>query len=254
LDGVTVSKQSGLGDALIVGGNVISGDVNALSKISGTVVALDFTGIDKSAPERQGGLRDGAIDFTAFYNDTALTGAHAVLKPLPYTDVLVTYLRGTALGGSAAMLVAKQINYDGTRNADGSFTFAVAANANAFGLEWGFGLTAGVRTDTVATNGTGVDFLTVSTAFGAQAYLQVSSVVGTSATMTVQDSADNITFATVTGLTFAAVLPGGAPGFQRLATAGGATIRRYLRVITTGTFTSAVFQVSIQRNDTSVVF
>lgn len=249
-----MAKQPGLGDALIIGGNVISGDVNSLGKIGGGPAPSDFTGIDKFAMERQGLLKDGGIDFVAFYNDTVVTGAHAILRPLPYADTLVTYLRGQALGGQSAALVAKQINYDPTRNADGSFTFAVSTLANAFGLEWGVQLTPGVRTDTAATNGTGVDYGAVSTLFGGQAYLQVSSVVGTSVTVAVQDSADNVTFAAVTGLAFTAATPGASPQWQRLATANNATLRRYLRVVTTGTFTSAVFQVTMQRNETLTAF
>lgn len=250
-----MAKQSGLGDALIVGGNVISGDINAIGKISGGPAAELFTGIDKFAVERQGMLKDGAIDFTAFYNDTLSTGAHAVLKPLPYTDTLVTYLRGsTVIGGQSACLMAKQVNYDATRAANGALTFAVSSTGNGYGLEWGVQLTPGVRTDTTATNGASFDYGSVSTAFGMQAYLQISSVVGTSVTVIIQDSADNTTFANITGLSFNAVAPGGAPGFQRLATANNATIRRYLRVITTGTFTSAVFQVTAQRNETLTAF
>lgn len=244
-----MAKSSGLGDALLVGGNLISGDVNAIGKINGGPAAQDFTGIDKLANERQGLLRDGAIDFTAFYNDTAVTGAHAVLRGLPLTDTLVTYLRGTTLGNSSACCVAKQLNYDPTRAANGMLTFAVSTVADAYGVEWGLQMTPGLRTDTVATNGTALDFGAVSTTFGAQAYLQVSSVVGTSIVVKIQDSADNVTFADVTGLTFAAATPVGSPSWQRLATVNTATLRRYTRVATTGTFTSAVFQVTMQRNE-----
>lgn len=249
-----MAKQSGLGDALLIGGNLISGDVSAVGKVSGGPAPGLFTGIDKSAIERQGMLRDGGIDFVTFYNDTAVTGAFAILKVLPLTDTLVTYLRGTALGGQAANCWAKQLNYDPTRGADGSLTLAVSSVANAYGLEWALQLTAGLRTDTVATNGTALDYGAVSTLFGAQAYLHVSSVVGTSVTVAVQDSADNVTFANVTGLAFTAVTPGAAPSVQRLATGSTATIRRYVRVATTGTFSSAVFQVSFARNEVSTVF
>lgn len=249
-----MGKQSGLGDALIVGGNVISGDINAIGKVSGGPTPGDFTGIDKSAHERQGLKLDGSLDFTAFYNDTAVTGSHAVLKGLPTADTLITYLRGTSLGSWAACLNAKQVNYDGNRPADGMYTLNVNGVANGYGLEWGLQVTPGVRTDTTATNGASLDYGAVSTLFGAQAYLQVSSVVGTSVTVIVQDSADNATFANITGLSFTAVTPGTAPSFQRLATANNATIRRYTRVITTGTFTSAVFQVTLNRNETLTAF
>jgi hypothetical protein len=46
------------------------------------------------------------------------------------------------------------------------------------------------------------------------------------------------------------------PGTQRIATASGATIRRYLRAVTTtsGGFTSLTFAVSAIRNDVAVSF
>jgi hypothetical protein len=87
---------------------------------------------------------------------------------------------------------------------------------------------------------------TLATAFGAQAYLQVTAFTGTSVTVEIEDSADDSSWAAVTGLTFTAVTA--APATQRLATANTATIRRYLRVITTGTFDPATFAVVINRN------
>jgi len=247
-----MAKQSGLGDHLIIDGQDISGDVNSLSSIHGGPAAWDVTGIDKSANERIGLLRDGGLGFVAFHNPVAL-GTHVKLAALPLADRLVTYLRGVGIGNDAANCVAKQINYDPTRGADGSLTFAVDVQADGFGLEWGLQYTAGMRTDTTATNGTAIDFGAASTLFGMQAYLQIASVVGTSVVVKLQDSADNITFADITGLTFTAVTPGGAPSSQRLQTLNTATIRRYVRVATTGTFTSAVFQVSAQRNEVAGV-
>lgn len=242
-----MAKQTGLGDALLIGGRLISGDVNALGKISGGPAPWENTGIDKSGVERAGLLRDGGIDFTAFFN-IAAHRAHVALSGLPTADTLVTYCRSTVLGAPSAVCNAKQANYDPNRGADGSLSFGVASNANSYGLEWGIQLTAGQRTDTAATNGTSVDGA-ASSAFGAQAYLQYQSVAGTSVTVAVQDSADNVSFANVTGLVFATVAAGANPGFERLATANNATIRRYVRVATTGTFSSALFQVTLVRNE-----
>lgn len=249
-----MAKQNGLGDALLIGGRLISGDVNSVNRIAGGPAAGENTGIDKSAVERWGLLRDGGIDFTAYFNDTITSGAHNYLKLLPLTDTLVSYLRSTVLGAPSAVCNAKQNNYDPNRGANGELTFGVVSNANQYGLEWGFQLTAGQRTDTTATNGTSVDGA-AATAFGAQAYLQAQSCAGTSFTVTIEDSADNVSFAAVTGLAFTAVTVAGAPTFQRLATLNTATIRRYVRAVTTGTFTSAVFQVTFVRNEIAgVVF
>lgn len=243
-----MGKQTGLGDALLIGGYLISGDVNSVNRVSGGPATWEATGIDKSAIERLGLNRDGGIDFTAYFNDAVGAAAHNILKTLPTADTLITYLRSTVLGAPSAQCVAKQLDYPGNRGADGSLLFAVTSNANGYGLEWGFQLTAGQRTDTAATNGTSVDN-GAATAFGAQAYLQYYSVTGTSMTVTIEDSADNVSFAAVTGLAFTAVAGAASPGFQRLATANNATIRRYVRAVTSGTFSNAVFQVSLCRNE-----
>lgn len=249
-----MAKASGLGDALYIAGYDASGDISALSNVGGGPATLDVTAINKSAHERLGGIRDGRLEMTTYFNHVqAGTGTHEKLAALPRTDIILTYCRGTALGNPAACLVAKQINYDGTRANDGAFTFAVSAQANGYGLGWGQQLTAGLRTDTAATNGTSID-TTASASFGAQAYLQVTAFTGTDATVKIQDSADNVSFADVTGLTFTQVTA--APASQRLATASGATIRRYLRAVTTttGGFTSLTFNVVVVKNAVAVTF
>jgi hypothetical protein len=245
-----MAKTSGLGDACYVGGYDLSGDVGNLNRIGGGPALLDVTAINSSAMERIGGLRDGAIEFVAFHN-TVASREHVALAPLPTADTIVTYARGTTLGNPGACCTAKQVNYDPSRAADGMFTFAVSAQSNGTGIEWGEQLTAGLKTDTTATNGTAIDFGSVSTLFGWQAYLQVTAFTGTSVTVTLQDSADNAAFANLTGGAFAAK---SAIGTERLASAAGATVRRYVRAITSGTFSSATFSVVFVRNLTTVVF
>ena len=250
-----MAKQSGLGDNLYIAGYDLSGDIQALGNIGGGPAPIEVTGIDKSGYERIGGLRDGRMQFTSYFNPGTLPDrSHARLKTLPTSDVILSYFRGTTLGGPSANLVAKQINYDGSRGDSGEFTFAVEAQCNDFGLEWGRSLTAGKRTDTTATNGSSVDFGTGSTAFGLQAYLHVFSFTGTSVTVKLQESSDNgagDAWADVVGGAFTA-----ATGItsQRIATASNQTVERYLRVVTTGTFTNAVFAVSVIRNDVAVTF
>ena len=149
-----MSKTSGLGDNFYIGGNDISGDISALSKISGSEATLNVTDITQSAMSRLGGKRDGAIDFTAYFDPT---GAHPVLSALPTADTQASYRRGTTLGNPAAELYCRQIDYNPTRGTDGSLTVAVALQGDGFGLEWGVQLTPGLRTDTAATNGTSID-------------------------------------------------------------------------------------------------
>jgi hypothetical protein len=123
--------------------------------------------------------------------------------------------------------------------------------ANGYGVEWGNQLTAGKRSDTTATNGTSYDFL-ASTSFGWQAYLQVFSFTGTSCTVTLEDSANNSAFASFTGSAFVAAT---AIGTQRIASATPtATVRQYVRAVTSGTFSQCTFAVVFVKNEGTVTF
>ena len=255
-----MAKGTGLGDNCYVGGYDLSGDVGSLSRIGGGPNLLPFTGIDKSAMERVGGVRDGGLTFESYFDDAALL-EHVALSPLPTADVLVSYFRGTTLGNRAASCMAKQVNYDPTRAADGSLTFGVSAVANGFGLEWGTQLTAGTKTDTGAANGTGVDGdlsgSSGSTSFGLQAYLHVMSFTGTDATIKIQESSDDGSgdaYGDVTGGGFTAVTS--APTTERIATATGLTVEQWLRAVTTtsGGFSEMTFAVMVVRNATTPVF
>lgn len=245
-----MAKSSGLGDRLIVGGNDLSGDINSIGKLGGGNSPITMTDITQFGMARLGGERDGGMEFTAYFDPTT---AHPVLSALPTVDTLMTYCHGFSLGGPAASMISKQINYDGTRAADGSFTYGVTGSANGFGLEWGVQVSAGKQTDAAPGNGTGVDQTTVSTAFGWQAYLHVTALTGTNVVITLQDSADNATFANLTGGAFTSVTA--APGFQRLTAPGSTdTVRRYVRIVSSGTFSSATFLVQFVRNLTLTAF
>jgi hypothetical protein len=244
-----VSKQGGLGDALLYGGYDMSGDVQSLSGVGGGPAALDFTDITKGANARKGGLRDGRIEWTSFFNpgDEA-EAAHSLLSALPRGDVIVSYCRGTLLGAPAACLNGKQVNYDGSRGNDGSLTFAVSGQANKFGLEWGLLATPGMRTDTAPTDGDGLD-ASAGSEYGLQAYLHVADVQGGTLTVTLQDSDDDSTYADITGGAFADITTAGST--QRIATAGDLAVGRYVRASSSGDFTTATFAVVMVRNEVS---
>lgn len=148
-----MTKQSGLGAGLLVGGYSISGDINSVQRIASPRATLDVTAIDKSAFERLLSTKDGGIDYTAYFNK-ASGRAHPVLKSLPYSDAITTYMHRQVLGAPTANLVGKQINYDPNRGADGSLLFNVSCQANGYGLEWGTLATDGLQTFTGAGNGT----------------------------------------------------------------------------------------------------
>lgn len=242
-----MTAQSGMGDALWIDGLDVSGDTGALSRIACPLTTQDTTAINQSAHARIGLLHDGAIDFLSYWNPgVGADQAHTVYKGLPRTDRAVQYCRGTTLGAPAASMIGKQIGYDGNRPIDGSFTLQVNAVANGYGLEWGQLLTVGKQTHTSGANGTSVDTGIVSTAFGWAMYLHVFAFTGTSVTIKVQDSANDSAWLDLASATFSAA---SAVGSQRVSAGptSTATVRRYLRFVSSGTFSSATFGVNFVR-------
>lgn len=172
------------------------------------------------------------------------------LSPLIKTDLIATYFRGTTLLNPSAVVNGKQINFDPTRDNTGNLTLKCEVQANAYGLEWGKMLTAGVRADTAATTGSFVDDNGAGSTFGAQAYLQLIEFVGTSVDVTVQHC-------TTSGGSYTTLIDFGsltAVGSKRVAVSNSTTVNRYLEVVTTGTFTYAAFAVTWVRNQSAVVF
>lgn len=246
-----MAKTSGLGNSFWIDGIDIGADVMRLDELSGGPGLWVTTAITQSAVERQGVTRTGTMNITAFFNPSA-SQAHPTLDTLPRTDRIATYLFGTTTGSAVASMVCKEVTYNTSRGTDGSLVMPVECQSNGFGLDFGVLLTNGKRTDTAATNGSGVDN-SAGTSHGLQAYLHVFSFTGTSVTVKLQHSNDDAAtdpYADVTGGAFTAAT---AVGAQRIAT-GDITIKRWLRVVTTGTFNPATFAVSVNRNNVTTTF
>lgn len=242
-----MTVTTGLGAQLFVDQYDLTGDVGAVDRMAMPSGILNFTNIGNSAMGRGYAHVDGALDFTSYFNDAA-SQDHVVLKAKSAgADRVVSFLLGSTIGNMGYGLVAKQINYDGTRGADGSLTFKTQCVANGYGGNYTQMLTAGKRTDTAATNGTSHDN-TAATANGLVAYIHLFAFTGTSVTIKVQESSDNgggDAFADVSGITSGALT---TPQALRVATSSLTTsVERYLRVVTTGTFSNAVFAVHVSR-------
>lgn len=244
-----MTKTSGLGDNFYIGGYDLSGDISSLDQISGGPALLDVTPINAYANVRIGGLRSGDMQFTSFFN-ASVNQEHVALSTLPRTDVIATYARGPVVGNAGACILARQINYDPTRDNVGNLTLKVELQSDAYGMEWGTQLTPGLRTDGSATVGAFYDNTAAST-LGAQAYFQVTAFTGTSVTIDVQSATTSGGSYATTGMTSAAFT---AIGAQRVAVTSAATISRYIKVVTTGTFSNAVFSVMVAFNSTAVTF
>lgn len=247
-----MSKASGLGHRLFIDGFDPSTDITSLNNLSVPMTTQSVPGIDKFAQERIGLLHDAQAEFAHYWNPTNAGGdaIHTVLKGLPRVDRQLTYLAGTGIGAPALSIVTQQVNYDWSRNTDGSMTGTTSCQGNGYGGAWGVSMSAGKRTEATAGNAPSVDLgaVPVSYSFGWSAYLHVFAFTGTSVTVKIQDSADNATFADLASATFTAAT---AIGKQRIGTAAGstATVRRYVRLVTTGTYTNAVYAVNFIRNE-----
>ena len=141
---------------LYVGGVDLSGDAGVISKIDGGPGLLDVSTIDTVGMKRITGRFDGSIDYSVYFNPT---GAHAALSVYPTVDAHVMVAIPATAGSIAAMLYARQVNYNAAIGKDLAASFTVQALASqGFPLEMGQIITAGKRTDTTATaSGIGID-------------------------------------------------------------------------------------------------
>jgi len=239
-----MAKQSALGSSLFVGSVDVSGDIGSVQQMETIRNSLVVTSIADSAESRIGGLRDGSLAYNAYWN-TAAGQAHLTLSALATTDQISSVFIGATVGYPAFSLNGKQITYHPTRGEDGSLIAAINVLANGSPGEWGEMLTTGKQTFATGTvNGTSIDLGSVSTLFGAAAYLHVFSVASGTATFAIQDSANNTDFLDVTGMVFT-----GATGAtsERKQGAVGATVRQYVRVQGTGVHGDAVIAVNFVR-------
>jgi hypothetical protein len=250
-------RSTGLGAALWVAGYDVGASTNSLSRIGGGNTPIPMTDITQAAMAREGGQRDGGMDIVSYWNPDA-GGSHDVYSPLPRTDEVATYAAYTpAIGTPSASCIGKALNYDGNRAQDGGFLLNVSVQANGYGLQWGYLATAGMRTDTAATAAAAVtayDQLTVSPgAFGLVMFVHLKAFTGTSVTIKLQESSDNgaDAYADVVGATTGALTT--APQAVRVAT-GSIAVERYLKVVTTGTFSNAVFAVQVYRHRVATVY
>lgn len=251
-----MAKGSGLGALLFVDEYDISGDTQQAS-IGRPSNVLDMTAINATGHERIHAAVDGQIQATVFFNDESVAGGgstnqeHVALKAKASgADRIVSYFQGSAIGNMAACLACKQRNYDASRGEDGSLTIqAQGQDSTSKGLDYCEQLTAGKRTDTGATNGTGLQEPAGGTAFGLAAYLHVFSFSGTDATVKLQESSDDgdtDLYADVTGGGFTQVT---GVTKERIVTGLTQAVEQYLRVvtITSGGFSNLVFAVAATR-------
>ena len=238
-----MAKQTGLTDNFFIDGHDLSGDVTSVDTISGSKATLDTPVIESAGMVRLAGHGSGEISFPSGFDDVTNL-EHTALAGMPTTDVVVLYTRGVASDSPAAGIVAKQINYDGSKGSDKSLTMNVQCLANAVPLEWGVLLTAGAITQSSAGSESSKDD-SASSSNGIAAYLQMIDINSGTPTITIEHSANNSSWSTL--LSFSAVANGNEPAAERVTASG--TVNRYLRITSTGTFSNAKFVVAYRRGE-----
>ena len=239
-------KQSGIGSSLIVGAFDLSGFIGALTACEASRATVDVTAINATGPELLPGLKDGSLAFTSYWTGATAGEAHAVLSALPRTDVQVSALIGSTVGAPAASMVAKQMGYAPTRGQDGSLVATTTANGSGYGLEWGELLTTGKQTfASGSTNSAELpDYGATSSLFGSAAYLHVISLGSGTPTLTIADATTSGgSFTGITGMVFTPTVA----GVTRVQGATNATVRRWIRLQVTGTYTNLVCVVVFVR-------
>jgi hypothetical protein len=239
-----MAKQVGLTDRFYIGGRDLSGDVSAVDTIASRKAVLDTPVIESAGMVRLAGHGDGEISFSSWFDDGTVLG-HATLSTLPTTDVTVLYTRGTAADAPAAGLVAKQINYDGSKSQDKALALTTQCLGQGNGLEWGVLLTAGLITHSSAVSNSDKDDGASSTN-GLAAYLQMVDINSGTPTVKIEDSTDGSSWADL--VSFTAVANGAEPAAERVTVSGN--VNRYLRITSTGTFNNAKFILAYRRGET----
>lgn len=190
------------------------------------------------------GQGDGKVDLEGLYDTVLSLIPRATLFVAP--GIATIGPAGLQFGDLARLLSVHTVNY--TESA--SLGDAVLANWSLQSdNEIGFGniyRAPDAVAVTVTGNGTGIDLLAQVVAATWVFHAHVITITGTTPTVTlkVQDSADNVSFADLSGVTTTSI---NAAGAQRITGVG--TVRRYARVVhtITGTTPSVVYAAAFSR-------
>ena len=235
-----MAKTSGLGVRIYANGYDLNTDVNALSGIGSTQTLLDVTPLSKSAAERIIGLGDSTLTVNGWFDNAAGMSHDAFKSIAGDSEVIMTM--GTSRGDAACGMVADQSSYNIDRSQGSAIATTVEfSTSDGAGLNWGVVLTDGPeQTDSSATNSTAVDN-TSSSASGGIGLISVESIASGTATVKVQHSSDNVTFADL--ITFTGVT---ARTSEAISATG--TVNRYVRIQSSGTFSNLVFVAQFSRS------
>lgn len=239
-----MAKTGSLNVRWYVEGYDLSGDANSLSGVGYSNTLLEVPTLDSPAMKRVLGPVAGNVTMDAWF-DSAAGNVHAVMTSdsgeVPTTDQEVLIPLNSAVGDPSMHFVGKIADY--TVNS-GSESDAMSVNCSyettgGYALFFGDMLTSHQDTHSSASDGTAVDN-SASSANGGNSILQVFSLASGTATVKVQHSTNNSTWADL--ITFTA-----ATGVTSEIKEVSGTVNRYLRVNSSGTFSNLVLAVDFAR-------
>jgi len=241
-----MAKESGLNVRLYVMGNDLSGDANALDGAGYTQELMDTTCLENAAMTRMVGRADGSIGVSGYF-DNASNKIHATFSSnsgkLPTADQVVLVALSSAAGDPSVGISAKEADYNVSRSQGSAMTVSSTFSGNGMGGEFGQMLTAHDDTHSSAGSGSVVDS-GASSSNGASGYCQIMSLASGSVIVKIQEATSSGgTYSDL--ITFSTVAAAGAPSAERLVMSG--SVARYLKVITTGTFSNAKIAVALCR-------
>lgn len=213
---------------------------------SADVEVAETTAFGSSAKTYIVGLKDGTVSASGMF-DGAANATDDVLSASIGSDTLAPVTigyDGTTLGNRVTILKAKTTSYEVSTPVGDVVAVSYSAQADG-GLDQGVSLAA-LGSVSATTTGSSHDN-SASTANGGVAQLHVTANSrSANATIKVQHSADNTTFADLATFT---VVTTAVTTSERVIVASGTTVNRYLRAVNTlasGTG-SITYQVSFAR-------
>ena len=213
---------------------------------SADVEVAETTAFGSSAKTYIVGLKDGTVSASGMF-DGAASATDEVLSASIGSDTLAPVTigyDGTTLGNRVTILKAKTTSYEVSTPVGDVVAVSYSAQADG-GLDQGVSLAA-LASVSATTTGSSHDN-SASSANGGVAQLHVTANSrDADATIKVQHSADNLTFADLATFTVVATT---VTTSERVIVASGTTVNRYLRAVNTlasGTG-SITYQVSFAR-------
>ena len=238
-----MAKESGLNVRLYVEGKDMSGSANALDGAGYSQAMLETTPLNTSAATRITGLADGTLSVNGYFDTSDDAPWAEDSGKLPSSDAVVLVALSSAVGDPSVGMNAKEGEFNVSRSSGSAISIASSFSGNGMGGEFGEMLTAHDDTHSSAGSGTVVDSGASSSSGGA-GYVQVISLGSGSVVVNLQES-------TSSGgsysnfMTFSTVAAAAAPSAERVTMEG--TVQRYIKVVTTGTFSNAKIAVAFAR-------